>query len=83
MNIRAKLRCTAVQAPYANSPDQQVTLEAVTDSSPENKTFSKWTPAASVSMLISNPDAHGAFEPGKEYYLDFTEATPPAPTEPT
>ncbi|GEM_PF-4980822 len=71
------MKCVEVEA---QETFHNITLLAVTDNSPENKTFSLATPAASASLSITNPDAFGAFLPGKEYYVDFSEA-PAAGTE--
>lgn len=71
MNIRAKMYCSNVE-PIGNQ--ESVNLEAVVSGSDENKSFSDATPSASLRMTISNPSAQGAFEVGKEYYLDFTPA---------
>lgn len=73
MNIKAKLRCDNVEK-VGNG--EQIELNAVysEDKSTENYSFSAATPSARLSMFISNPSAIGAFEVGKEYYLDFTPA---------
>ena len=70
--IRAKMVCEEV-AKNINA-GERVKLRAVYGDTPENKSFSKWTPSATVEMQISNPAALGAFVPGAEYYLDFTPA---------
>lgn len=71
MNIRAKLRAVKVDS----TPNgDNVSFQAVIDDSEENKTFSDATPSASLTMWVSNPAARGAFEEGREYYLDFTPA---------
>ncbi len=83
MKIKAKMFCASVtrsggQEDAAGNRTFQETVElsAVTyGDNDENKSFSKWTPTASVSMMITNPDAQGAFEPGKEYYVNFAEAS--------
>ena len=41
----------------------------------ENKSFSLWTPSGKLELSITNPAAIDFFKPGKEYYLDITEAT--------
>lgn len=79
MNIKAKLRCSRVTVNPAteySSTSENVQLDAVysEDPSSENYSFSTATPSAILTMHISNPDALGAFEEGKEYYLDFTPA---------
>lgn len=65
MSVRAKFRCNG-------NKDGVVLLLAVTKGSEENKTFWKYTPAGSISLSITNPDAVSQFEAGKEYYVDFT-----------
>ena len=82
MNIKAKMLCQSVSRSSAgNEQDgtkrfqETVTLTAVTyGDDDENKTYAQYTPSASVSMTIDNQRALGAFEPGEEYYVDFTPA---------
>jgi len=44
------------------------------DGSDENNTFARFTPSATLTMVISNPELVGTFKSGEEYYLDFTLA---------
>lgn len=44
------------------------------DGSDENNTFARWTPSAELTMHVNNPDLHGKFEQGMEFYLDFKPA---------
>jgi hypothetical protein len=74
MKIRAKMQCLSVQR---EEYQETVTLSAVVEGSEENKSFSRWTPAAHLTMTVSNPDVLGAFKEGEEYYLDFTPANRP------
>lgn len=80
MNIRAKFRCHAVTETRDDATketvSQAITLHAVYSNDPnsENATWSKWTPAGTVTMTINNSAAFGAFEPGQDYFLDFTPA---------
>jgi len=53
---------------------EELRMNAVINDCPENKTFSEYTPSANVSIHISNPALIGTFNPGEEYYLDFTKA---------
>lgn len=46
-------------------------LSAVTNNSPENKSFSTYTPTASVEMHITNPEALKFFQAGEEYTCEF------------
>ena len=39
----------------------------------EDNTFAKFTPTASLSMNINNPNLNGKIKQGMKFYLDFTE----------
>lgn len=78
-SMRAKLQITNVEV----HGDTQETLhfravckEDAYDESglDENNTYSKFTPAADLKMIITNPSLLGKFEIGQNYYVDFTEA---------
>jgi len=58
---------------YGNN-NVEANLSAVTGDSEENKTFSKYTPNASVKIHITNPDALDFFEPGEEYVFEIKKA---------
>lgn len=60
-----------------NIDSETVQLQAVYSSDPdsENGKWSKWTPCASFSITINNPDAIGKLSAGHEYFVDFTPAT--------
>lgn len=72
--VRVKFVCNGVQ----DIPEYQqksISLTPVIDGSEENKSFSKYTPSGSVNLNISYETAASYyFEPGKEYFVDFTEA---------
>lgn len=72
MSVRAKVKCTAITE-FEGS--RQVKLAAVygKDGS-ENASWSKYTPAGSIELSITNPDAYEQFKVGAEYYVDFTPA---------
>lgn len=69
--IVAKVKCVGIADSYGN---ESVSFNAVIDGSEENKSFSAATPSLNLNMVISNPDAKGAFEAGKEYLLTFEPA---------
>ena len=70
MNIRAKFVCETV---LKDSSNETVKLRAVTcDGSKDNESWSKWTPSGELTMSVSNPAAHGAFVPGKSYFIDIS-----------
>ena len=81
--MRAKLQVTSVTP--SNLPDgtpqqERVTFAAVCGPSfdaaglSEDNTFAKRTPAADLSMTITNPAIFGTLVVGEKYYLDFTKA---------
>lgn len=70
--IRAKVKVSEVTTPYAGA--EQVKGHAVYDGSEENASYSKFTPAFDFNITITNPTAHGFFQAGKSYYVDFTPA---------
>lgn len=73
MAVRAKFRCTCIED-YGTS--KKVKLSAVYDPAGEgeNARFTKATPSGEMWMTVDNPAASIQFEPGKTYYLDFSEA---------
>lgn len=68
MTVRAKFKCQG-------NNEGTVSLQAVVAGSEENKAFWDATPAGNIMLHITNPAAKDQFEPGKEYYVDFTPAT--------
>lgn len=78
--MRAKVKITGIK-PYPDAGE--VSSEALSfsfpskdgsypaDGSDEDQQFSKFTPDASLSMTISNPDLVGKFAVGDVFYLDF------------
>ena len=44
------------------------------DGSDENNTYAKFSPSAVLNINVTNPDLVGKFEPGTEFYVDFTPA---------
>jgi hypothetical protein len=70
--VIAKFKCNSVLN-YEGS--KTATLNAVCSTSDENKDFTKYTPNGRLEISIMNDAvASSFFEPGKEYYLDFTQA---------
>jgi len=73
--VRAKFKCERVEKGFSgDDPYVSVHFGAVIDDGPENKSWSKWTPSGQLQMTISNPNLIDHFVPGKEYFLDITEA---------
>jgi hypothetical protein len=68
--VRAKFRCDEVAKTVSG---QTVRMSPVTSNGgEENAKFFKYTPFGKLEMGTINQDI--VFEPGKEYYLDFTPA---------
>lgn len=70
--LQAKFKVGSV-VDYGNK-NIEANLSAVVADSEENKTFSIYTPNASVKMHITNPDALDFFEAGAEYICEFRKA---------
>lgn len=67
-----KLRCATVeQAETYETPK----LQAVMNDANENLSFALWTPVADFTLQISNPEARGFFQPGRQYLVTITEAS--------
>lgn len=73
MAVAARLRLAEKR--ITSNDGVEVTLNPVYSNDPSNPnyTFSKYTPSGSVKLFITNPDAYGYFEFGKEYDATFTE----------
>lgn len=73
-SIRAKFKCQQVARVDAGvgQVSEQVSLHPVYG--PANEPWSKFTPSGRLDMTITNPDAQGAFTPGKSYFLDISLA---------
>lgn len=70
--MRAKFICESV-TDYGYTKKAQ--LRPVFDNTiEENKQFNEATPAGYMEISISNQKAKDFLKPGKNYYLDFTEA---------
>lgn len=71
-SILAKFKVGSV-TDFGND-NHNVNLSPVVNDSPENKSFSLYTPSGKIEMHITNPDCIGFFVAGKEYYVEFKEA---------
>jgi hypothetical protein len=70
--MRAKFRVNSFTQ-FAGA-GRKFELGAVTDDgTPENERYNKATPAGALSITIDNPAVVDFLQPGKSYYLDFTE----------
>ena len=69
--VRAKFK---VEEVTQTTNGHSVRLTPVTGGSPENEQFFKWTPWGEVKIGTINAEAAAQFEPGKQFYVDFTPA---------
>lgn len=71
--VRAKFICQSATKVYSTHPDGKFIWNykfgAVTSGSEENESFWRWTPSGQLELQSIRRDL---FEPGQEYYLDFT-----------
>lgn len=76
--MRAKMSITKIERHAASevlSFSPVCAKSYPSDGSDENNTYAKFSPAGSLSLTVANPTLLGKFNPGEEYYLDFTKAT--------
>jgi hypothetical protein len=81
MTVRAKFKVITVTDSYDSERMQrvaQVELQPVMSGSPENEQFYRWTPGGTIKLGTINEVAAKEFVPGREFYVDFTPADPPA-----
>lgn len=80
MGVVARFQCHTIKA-FENAEgiaqSKEVSFSAVYSADPEspNKQFTDSTPNATLTMLITNPNAYGWFRVGKQYDLTFEEYT--------
>ena len=71
MTVRAKFK---VESVTHDSNGHSVKLIPVSSGSAENESFFKWTPWGEIKIGTINSGAAKEFAPGKQFYVDFTEA---------
>lgn len=73
--VRAKFVVQSVKRhlPWADKKPVTVELSPVTGGSQENQKFFASTPSGNITFTVHG-DVGGLFEPGQEYYVDFTPA---------
>lgn len=72
MTTRCKFRCNEVtKRSFKDGFEYTAKFSAVYSGSEDNKEFFKYTPSGSLDIGVYKEDL---FQPGKEYYIDITEA---------
>lgn len=74
MQVRAKFRCTSeasVRHSVGSAGHRVFTFQPMYDSSvPEDQRYFSSTPSGKLEITVDNPAVN--WEPGRDYYLDFT-----------
>lgn len=70
--VRCKFRC--FQNSMVREGEYDIRLHAVYEGEGENKKYWKYTPSGVLEFQCTNEEASKQFEPGKEYYIDISEA---------
>jgi hypothetical protein len=70
MAIRAKFMVHSVTKFHGGG--EAIHAQPVYGDSPENKTWSQYTPSGELRLAITNPDACGQLAPAQEFYVDIT-----------
>lgn len=68
------MRCKMVLS-FKDQQNHQLSFSVVYDGSEENKQFFKYTPGGYCNLNVVNDAVFEQLEQGKEYYIDFTQAT--------
>lgn len=79
MSVRAKFKVTKLEVTGYNEAGEQignVHLAPVVGGSPENESFFRWTPHGGATIGTVNAEAFKKFKVGRDYYVDFTDASP-------
>ena len=79
--MRAKVRVGSIIPGYPladGTPTEALTLFGVAKNGPypadgadEDNSFARWTPSATFSLHIANPELVGTFQVGDTFYVDF------------
>lgn len=71
---RAKFQCNWVKDHGNNTKIVQLGVVYSKVDGTEDRDFTKATPSGHIEMQIDNPAAAVQFVPGRQYYVDFTDA---------
>ena len=71
MSVRAKFFVQQVSRTAQKTGEVQLNVVCRGE---DNKEWAAYTPSGSITMTILNESAFGQFEPGDEYFVDFTPA---------
>jgi hypothetical protein len=71
MSVRAKFKVASITK---DENGASIILRPVVSGSKENEQFFRWTPSGEIKIGTINAAAAEQFEPGVEFYVDFTPA---------
>lgn len=69
--MRAKFKVAAITHMENGA---EIRMQPVTDGSPENKEFFKWTPGGEIKIALVKEELVAGIKPGQAFYVDFTPA---------
>lgn len=73
--MRAKLKLDTVLI-HEHGEDLTFSAVGASDYPPggldEDNTYARWTPTATLTMAVKNPELLGKFRPGQKFLVDFT-----------
>lgn len=75
MAVQCRMFVKSVKQTSHSPESREVELSVITRGD-EAKEWSKYTPSATMTMWITNPDAHEQFGVGREFLLTFQDVTP-------
>ena len=73
----AKFKVTKVESHSGNKTIKMMAISEKpfdADGNSDDNSFARWTPSGELTMTIQNPALFGAFQEGKKFYLNFSEA---------
>ena len=73
--IQARMFVQSLKQNAGTPEAREVVMTAVTRGK-ESAGWSKWTPSATLTMFVTNPDALEQIEVGREFLLTFEDVTP-------
>ncbi len=78
-NMRAKMAVSGVEKLLSGGEKLKFNAVAKSgsyppDGSDEDNSYAKFTPSASLEIVVMNPALFGQFNTGQKYYVDFTPA---------
>ncbi len=75
--LRCKFRLRSITEYQPGQPKRYSFDAAISQDTPENERFTRYTPSGTLEVTIDNPLAAEMLKPGQDYYLDVVPADSP------